>query len=92
MSDVKPEAEMPTGGMDEAQPEPSTHTSDNKHPENAAEIFRATANVPIPELLGVIPQEGLLAPQAHLPKPVLRKMPGEPDAQPVANSGKMPGE
>ena len=93
MGDTKPEAETGTSAVEEAARARAFEPPANVTLENAAEIFRATANISIPELLGAIPQQ---APPEAEPRmaslPPTGKMPGEADVKPMEHGGKMPGE
>jgi hypothetical protein len=93
MGHLKPEAEMQPSAMEEAARAGAFETPANMTLENAGELFRATANISIPELLGAIPQQ---VPPAAEPRmataPSVGKMPGEADVKPMEHGGKMPGE
>lgn len=93
MADVQPEAEMGSSAMEEAARARAFEPPTNLTLENAAEIFMATANISIPELLGAIPQQVPLAADPRMTAgPSAGKMPGESDVKPMEHGGKMPGE
>jgi hypothetical protein len=93
MGDTKPEAETRASAMEEAARASMFEPPANLTLENAAEIFMATANISIPELLGAIPQPVPPTAEPHMAAvPSPGKMPGEADVKPMEHGGKMPGE